>query len=541
MRTLVVSIAAAFAASMLVACSAFQPHDTTVTLAHGLTVTLRGGTPKISAGPGPTSVTASLVRRLPVKLLAPVEQVTIAGKLPAGGAILTWRLNPKMLAPGMTPFVASLNRATGQWTALPGSYNRKIGAISARIPADPVVVPLGWIGSEIASMLQGALLSIFGLSGTGVYPQCSSYDVPITDSQPAGATIGFCAQPAGSSQVLVKLASMRPYPMDVTYPAGTSVSPSVLSRIIVPGSGRAILSGLDHIDAVLPLNPGSSTRVTVRLDGSALAAGLLGVAETLASNLGGKPKAILDAFENTKCFAHAVLVLDSVTEPSLRDAQDAGSTILECAGQALENSKKVGAIIGTAVIFAASLAGDAIFAAWGTIDKLMHDSDHVLTIQWPAQSQSAMAAFFGSWYVHDGSLCVGDSLVLPSSNTFPECSGAGNLGWMRWWMGCGSYPSVSVPVCNGWAELTFAQGPGSTIIGTVQKVFYTTENNAVISGYQQAGSLAAGDTFELQKLDTGLLKTTYLRTNLSKSDLKYGNPYWCGPGISQANQYKCGA
>lgn len=384
MRRLAITLAAVLTAGMLVACSASPPHDTTVTLAHGLTVTLGGRTPKVSAEAGPTSVAAALVRQLPVKLLAPAEQVTITGMPPAGSAILTWHLNPGMLSPRMTPFLASLDQATGRWTALPSNYDRKSGVVSARIPADPVVAPLGWLGSPIASMLQGAFLSIFGLSGTGIYPQCSSYDVPITDSHPAGTTIGFCAQPAGSSQVLVKLASMRPYPVDVIYPAGTSVSPSVLSRVIAPGSGRAILPGLDHLNAVLPLHAGNSTQIAVRLDGAAVAAGLVGVAETLASQLGGKPKAILDAFENTKCFAHAVWVLDSVTDPTLQDAQDAGSTILECAGQALENSKNVAAIIGTAVIFAASLAADAIFATWATIEKLMRDADHVLTVQRPA-------------------------------------------------------------------------------------------------------------------------------------------------------------
>jgi hypothetical protein len=182
---------------------------------------------------------------------------------------------------------------------------------------------------------------------------------------------------------------------------------------------------------------------------------------------------------------------------------------------------------------------------WGGSADVVHDlltgGTSTLIDLHLAGAGSAMSTFIGSWYVHDGDLCVGDTLVLPSSNTSPKCSGASSLGWTSWWLGCGSYPSASVPVCDGWAELSFAPGPGGTIVGTVQKVFYTTENNAVIPGYQQAGSLAPGDTFELQRVDTGLLKTTYLHTHLSKDDLKYGNPYWCGPGISQANQFKCGA
>jgi hypothetical protein len=184
--------------------------------------------------------------------------------------------------------------------------------------------------------------------------------------------------------VLVKLASMRPYPVDITYPAGTNVSPSVLSQLVAPGPGRAILSGLDHINATLPLNPGNSTRMTVRLDGPALGAGLLGVAETLASKLSGKPLAVFDAFEDTKCMSDALHSMDSIIDPSLQDAEDVGSAILECAGQALEDSKNAVAIIGAAVVFAASLVGDVIFAAWASIDKLMRDSDHVLTVQRPA-------------------------------------------------------------------------------------------------------------------------------------------------------------
>jgi triacylglycerol lipase len=177
--------------------------------------------------------------------------------------------------------------------------------------------------------------------------------------------------------------------------------------------------------------------------------------------------------------------------------------------------------------------------------RLVNDGDIITTILTAIRSAATAqttGAFQGSWYVHDGSLCVGQKLILPASNPYiPGCAGATDSGWMRWWLGCGSYPGTAQPVCNGWAELTFSQGPGSTIIGTVNNVFYTTNNDAVIPGYDQSGSLQPGDTFELQHVATGLLKTTYLHTHLSQADLKYGNPYWCGPGISSANQFKCGA
>jgi hypothetical protein len=312
-----------------------------------------------------------------------------------------------MIASGLTPFIAALDQGTGEWTALAGGYNRRTGAISARVSADPVVAPLGWVKSKLLSMLQGAFLSIFGLSGTGTYPQCSSYDVPITDSHPAAASIGFCAQSAGSSQVLVKLASMRPYPVDVTYPAGTSGSPSVLSRLITQNPDQAILSGLDQLDGTLPLNPGESTQITVRLDQAAFLAGILGMAETFASLLGGKAKAVDDALEGAKCMADAMRSLDAVADLTLPDAQDAGSTIMECAGQALGDSKNVAAIIGTAVTLAASVVGQIIFAAWATIDKLIRDSDHVLTVQRPSSPRQRAPASFPIQYPGDMTLaCI---------------------------------------------------------------------------------------------------------------------------------------
>jgi hypothetical protein len=395
MRALAIILTVVLVAGVLAACSASPPQDRmVVTLAHGLTISLKGGTAKVEAEASPASVTALLARRLPVRLLAQPERIIFAGKLPAGGAVLTWRINRTMVAPGVTPFIAALEQTTGQWTALPGSYNRRTGIISARVSADPVVAPLGWVNSQLRSMLQGAFLSIFGLSGTGTYPQCSSYDIPITDSHPAAASIGFCAQPAGSSQVLVKLASMRPYPVDVTYPAGTSVSPSVLSRLITQNPDQAILFGLDHLDATVPLNPGQSTRITVRLDKPAFLAGILGMAETFASLLGGKAKAVDDVLESAKCMADDMRSLNSAASLTLPDAQEAGSTIMECAGQALGDSKDVAAVIATAVIAGASIVGQVIFAAWATVDKLIGDSDHVLTVQRPfSPGQSSPASF----------------------------------------------------------------------------------------------------------------------------------------------------
>jgi serine/threonine-protein kinase len=153
-----------------------------------------------------------------------------------------------------------------------------------------------------------------------------------------------------------------------------------------------------------------------------------------------------------------------------------------------------------------------------------------------------LASFQGSWYVHDGSLCVGQALQLPTGNASPPCQGNGSTGWQREWYGCSTVPPATTPVCNEWDEITFTAGPDGTIIGTVTKVLDTTTDSSVITGPAPAtGFLQPGDTFELTQADTGLLKTTYLSTHLSQANLQYANPYWCGPGISAANQPKCGA
>jgi serine/threonine-protein kinase len=155
---------------------------------------------------------------------------------------------------------------------------------------------------------------------------------------------------------------------------------------------------------------------------------------------------------------------------------------------------------------------------------------------------TSLASFQGLWYVHDGSLCVGQALQRPTGNALPPCQGNGSTGWQREWYGCSPFPPATIPVCNEWDEITFTAGPDGTITGTVTKVLDTTTDSSVITGAAPAtGYLQPGDTFQLTHADTGLLKTTYLSTHLSQANLQYANPYWCGPGISTANQPKCGA
>jgi hypothetical protein len=400
MRAVAMVLSAALAIGTVTACAPGESQSRTVHLSAGLTAAIAGGSAKISAAAGPQSSTAALTGHLPVKLLAPAEQVTIHGRLPATGAVLTWHINPRSLPPGITPFVASKDQAAGGWAALPGNYDHRTGTISVRVRADPLLALLGWVPSWLGALFKGLILGIFGLSGSNDYPQCSSYDIAITDRHPAQASVGYCAQPADSSHVLLKLANMRPYPVDVTYPPGTAVSPSVVSRAVVAGPNRAILLGLDHLDGTVPLSAGQTGRVTVSLDGAAAFAGLLlavqNLADDLAEKLGvdGKRKAILSAIEDTKCFGEAELSLDSVPYPSLDGFEHAGSVITDCVGRALEHSSGALQDVGKGILTLTAVVGDVLFGTWAVIDKLMHTPDHVLTLQRsPSPGQSSPASF----------------------------------------------------------------------------------------------------------------------------------------------------
>jgi hypothetical protein len=157
-----------------------------------------------------------------------------------------------------------------------------------------------------------------------------------------------------------------------------------------------------------------------------------------------------------------------------------------------------------------------------------------------APAASAIVRFHGGWQVHDGYLCLGQALRLRARG-MPSCAGSADVGWMSGWLSCYPWPPARVPVCEGYAALALRTGPGETILATVTQVACTGMSGKVIRGYRQAGSLQPGDTFSLGQVAPGQLKTTYLGTHLDKLDVKYGNPYWCRPGLSSAVARRCGA
>lgn len=385
-RALALAVAATVAASG-VGCSARSEHDRTEKLAHGVTITAPDSAARIRA----TASRAGVRNQRALRQLAPAERLTAAGRLPDGGVILTFRVDARKVAPGTRPFLATLDKATGQWAPVPSSYDRATGAISARVRHLSVWAPFGWVNSKIAAMLKGALLSIFGFGGTGEYPQCSAYDVAVTDSHPSPPVIGACAHSVAGGEVQVKLANIRPYMLDVSYPyssadaqgsggsSASTQSPDLFVKLWTAAAenGHVLLPGFGEADITFPLSPGESAEITTRLDGQAFRAAMLEAAVRVATQLGGKGKEIIDALDSSSC-ALDYLHLGAASSLTEQNAQDFGGTAFECVSSVLPDSA---GLIATGITLAASLIVQAISASWSLIDSALGNGRHTLTVQ----------------------------------------------------------------------------------------------------------------------------------------------------------------
>jgi len=92
----------------------------------------------------------------------------------------SWRGLPQLpgqqerVSAGTALFLASLNTATGRWVPVPSRYNRATGAVSARVRHFSIWEPLDWVRARIAAVFNGALLSLFGVAGFGVFPPATA-------------------------------------------------------------------------------------------------------------------------------------------------------------------------------------------------------------------------------------------------------------------------------------------------------------------------------------------------------------------------------
>jgi hypothetical protein len=140
----------------------------------------------------------------------------------------------------------------------------------------------------------------------------------------------------------------------------------------------------------------------------------------------------------------------------------------------------------------------------------------------PAGPATASARFLGHWHVHDGSLDI-----APTTATINSSPGAGP---------CMQNPQVA---CSETDTLAVVSGNDTELTLNVTAVSYVLHSGQTTSTNTAGGpSTAVGDSIQLVWQAPGLLKGTVLN---GFPGLQGGNPYWCGAGISQSDQQKCGA
>lgn len=371
-----------------------------VSLADGrVTVAVPAGSARVSGRGSP----ARQADHPWLRQLAASEKVMVTGRLAKAGLTVTFHLRPRGLPAGAVPFLARQDPQTGRWIPLPSHYRRRAGTVAARITGPAVVAPLAWYINGLTALVKGAVLGMFGFGGTGSYPECSSYDITVTDSHPAShPAIGTCAQSSGPGRAEIKLADLRPYPLDITYPytrpgpdgapgsSATTTSSGLLVTLWTLGTphGHVLVPGFGSTDITISLAAGATAQITSSLDRPAFNAAMLDVGLHLADTLGAAPEFVVKALDAADCARDYFRVSSAgtLTEPV---AEDAGDTALKCVSAALTGTA---AIVAAGVTIAASLVVAVISTAWALIDTALGQATHTLTVHNPATTCPSAAA-----------------------------------------------------------------------------------------------------------------------------------------------------
>jgi len=126
----------------------------------------------------------------------------------------------------------------------------------------------------------------------------------------------------------------------------------------------------------------------------------------------------------------------------------------------------------------------------------------------------------GRWHVHGASLDI-----APTTAVLVASSGPCN--------------APAQGMCAETDQLTASPaGDGKTLTLVVTSITYANGSGASVPNPNPASSTAVGDSMQLVLQAPGLLKRTALH---GFPGWQGGNPYWCGPGISQSNAKLCGA
>jgi hypothetical protein len=137
-------------------------------------------------------------------------------------------------------------------------------------------------------------------------------------------------------------------------------------------------------------------------------------------------------------------------------------------------------------------------------------------------SATAGARFIGHWHVHGATMDITSTTATIGVNHGP--CGAGNTDF-----------------CSETDTLAVASGDDTQLTLKVTAVTYTEssgQTSSVVPNPSTGPSTAVGDSIQLVWQAPGLLKATVLQ---GFPGWQGGNPYWCGAGVSQSDEQRCGA
>jgi hypothetical protein len=445
-------LAATLLTGMLAACSgsppARPPAAQKVTVTKDITVTVpladrHAALPAVKAEKEPAA-TAILTRRVHVSgrslpsaidVLAPAQHLIASGPLPAGGLILSFRVRRSSVPAGTSPFLASLDTATGKWIPAPSTYDAATGVVSAHVTHFSIWAPLDWIKSAVAAVLKGALESLFSLGGLGTSPDCSGSGITVTDSRP-GSGIGACAQPDGTVMALAKIVNQRPYPVDLLYEPGAQVDvPSTdifsqlgedLNNLSSRWHDRVLLPAGAEADGTVAVPAGKHAEFGTEMDTEAYLTSILGTGIRMLAKMGGGleikiAQDELDEIDKATCLRDAAETAQSATM-SLSTAESLGSVAFECIATV---AKGISDVVFTVATLAASLITELVGGIWGILDTITGNADHLITLQAAAPVTVYLAA---------GQDIYGQALFRPAT---AQVSGDGTyvlsgMNWSAW-------------------------------------------------------------------------------------------------------------
>jgi hypothetical protein len=134
---------------------------------------------------------------------------------------------------------------------------------------------------------------------------------------------------------------------------------------------------------------------------------------------------------------------------------------------------------------------------------------------------TASASFVGQWHVHGATLDI-----------------AQRTATMVVSLGMGPCSLGAPHACSETDSLAVLSGDDTQLTLGVTAVSFTDNTGASAPNPSPGSSTAVGDSMQLLLQAPGLLKRMALH---GFPGWEGGNPYWCGPGVSQANAQLCGA